>query len=70
MVEIPNSTAFDTATDTTRSLKDRVGWLTESFFTHSSRTPSRRASRSARTSGVIPVCLPTTGGRSRGRSSA
>ena len=33
------------ATETTRSLYEKVGWLTESSLTYSSFTPSRRASR-------------------------
>ena len=36
-VSKPNSIALDTATETTRSLNDRVGWLTASFLTHTSR---------------------------------
>src|SRR2546430_10942798 len=36
-VSKPNSRAFVTATDTTRSLNDHVGWQTESFFTQISR---------------------------------
>ena len=32
-VSKPNSMALDSATDTTRSLNDRVGWLTASFLT-------------------------------------
>ena len=31
-VSKPNSMAFDTATETTRSLNEKVGWLTESFL--------------------------------------
>ena len=66
----PNSLAFESATETTRSLNDSVGWLTASFLTQSSLTPRRLASRSARTSGVIPVAWPTVGGPSSGSSSA
>src|SRR5262245_61552256 len=69
-VVMPNSTAFDSATDTTRSLNDSVGWLTASFFTQTSFTPRRLARRSARTSGVMPVLVPTMGGASSGNSSA
>ncbi len=69
-VRMPSSMAFEIATDTTRSLNDSVGWLTASFFTHSSRTPRRLARRSARTIGVMPVCSPTVGAPSSGRSSA
>src|SRR5215510_10479987 len=49
-----------TATDTTRSLNDHVGWQTESFLIHTSRTcspPARPASR------TIPSAIPR--GRSR-----
>jgi hypothetical protein len=53
-VSKPNSIAFDIATDTTRSLYENVGWLTESSLTYSSFTPSAAARRSARTSGVKP----------------
>ena len=69
-VSMPSSIALEMATETTRSLNERVGWLTASFLTHSSRTPRRLASRSARTSGVMPVCRPTVGGLSSGKSSA
>jgi len=31
-VSKPNSTAFERATETTLSLKERVGWFTESSF--------------------------------------
>ena len=70
MVPMPNSIAFDTATETTRSLNDSDGWLTASFLTQTSLRPSRLASRSARTSGVMPVAWPTAGGPSIGSSSA
>ena len=70
MVPMPNSIAFEIATETTRSLNDRDGELTASFLTHTSPSPSRAASRSARTSGVIPVSRPTAGGPSMGSSSA
>ena len=69
-VPMPNSMAFETATETTRSLNDSVGKLTASFLTQTSARPRRLASRSARTSGVIPVAWPTAGGPSIGRSSA
>ena len=70
-VPMPNSIAFEIATDTTRSLNDSDGWLTASFLTQTSLSPSRLASRSARTSGVIPLAWPpTAGGPSIGNSSA
>src|SRR6266404_3574779 len=50
----PSSTARVAATDTTLSLYDNVGWLTESSFIYSSLTPRRSASREHRTSGVKP----------------
>ena len=65
----PSSTARVAATETTRSLYEQVGWLTESSFTYSSATPSRLASRSARTSGVKPECRPVSGSCSIGRNS-
>ena len=68
-VSNPNSIAFEIATDTTRSLYEKVGWLTESSFTQSSRTPSAAPRRSARTSGVNPECSPACGSPSIGRSS-
>jgi hypothetical protein len=68
-VSKPNSMAFEIATETTRSLYENVGWLTESSFTHSSRTPSTAASRSARTSGVNPEWRPIWGSPSMGSSS-
>jgi len=64
-----NSRALDTATETTRSLNERVGWLTASFLIQTSLTPRRSARRSARKSGVMPVRSPTVGGPSSGKSS-
>ena len=57
----PSSTALVAATDTTRSLYEKVGWFTESSFTYTSATPSSRASRSALTSGVNPELKPVFG---------
>src|SRR5262249_35734848 len=57
-VSKPNSIAFEMATDTTRSLYEKVGWLTESSLIQSSFTPKTEARRSARTSGVNPECRP------------
>src|SRR5881409_670968 len=51
-VSKPNSSAFVTATATTRSLNDHVGWLTESFLIQISRQPSSSARFRARTIGV------------------
>ncbi len=65
----PNSSAFDNATDVTRSLNEFVG-LTVSFFTHTSPRPSSAASRSARTRGVNPAPRSTAGFRSLGSRSA
>ena len=53
----PSSRARAVATETTRSLKECVG-LAASFLTHTSRTPSRAARRSARMSGVQPAGRP------------
>src|SRR5204863_9709652 len=50
----PSSTARVAATDTTRSLYDSVGWLTESSLMYNSLTPRRSARRVHRTSGVKP----------------
>ena len=55
----PSSRAAVMATETTRSLNEWVG-LAESSLTHSGAVkPSRSASRSARISGVMPVCEST-----------
>src|SRR5260370_5190090 len=48
----PSSTARVAATETTRSLYDSVGWLTESSLMYSSLTPSRSASQVQRTTGL------------------
>ena len=68
-VSNPSSIARASATDTTRSLNECVG-LAVSFLTHNSRSPSRSARRSARTSGVQPVGSAVLGGPSSGRKSA
>jgi hypothetical protein len=65
----PNSSAFDSATDATRSLNELVG-LSVSFFTHTSPSPRAAASRSARTSGVKPAPRSTAWPRSTGKRSA
>src|SRR6516164_5798804 len=65
----PNSRALERATDTTRSLNDRVGKLTASFLIQSDSTPSASAKRLARTSGVPPTWGPTVGSPSIGKSS-
>src|SRR5581483_12165987 len=65
----PSSTARVAATETTRSLYDSVGWLTESSLIYSSLTPSRSASRSQRTSGVNPELNPVRGAPVIGNSS-
>jgi len=54
-VSNPNSSAFVTATATTRSLKDQVGWQTESFLIQISLQPSSSARFCARISGVKPT---------------
>ena len=69
MVSKPSSCARASATDTTRSLNEWVG-LAVSFLTHSSRSPSRAARRSAFTSGVQPVGSAERAGPSSGRKSA
>ena len=68
-VSNPSSWARASATDTTRSLKECVGFAV-SFLIHSSRSPSFWARRSARTSGVQPVGSADRGGPSSGRKSA
>ena len=65
----PSSRAFARAIVTTRSLNECVG-LAASFLTQTSRMPSFSASRSARTSGVIPAASAVRGRRSNGRKSA
>ena len=62
IVSKPSSRARDTATETTRSLNECVG-LAASFLTHTSRRPSRSASRSARISGVQPAGRPDARGQ-------
>src|SRR3954453_3551045 len=52
--------------ETTRSLKECVG-LAVSFLTQISRRPRRAARRSARTSGVKPVCTAARGACWSGR---
>src|SRR5207249_2426966 len=64
-----NSSALLIATAVTRSLKERVGQLTLSFFKYRSSIPSFLPSRSARTSGVPPVANPIFGSDSIGSSS-
>jgi hypothetical protein len=68
-VSKPSSIARASATDTTRSLNECVGFAV-SFLIHTSPSPSRSASRSARTSGVQPVGSDARGTRSSGRKSA
>ena len=65
----PNSSAFDSATDATRSLNEFVGFSV-SFLTHTSPRPSSAARRSARTSGVKPAPRSTAWLRSTGSRSA
>ena len=65
----PSSRAFASATATTRSLNECVGFAV-SFFTSTSPTPSASASRGARWSGVSPTGSPAGGGPSNGRKSA
>jgi hypothetical protein len=55
MVSRPSAAAALTAVATTRSLKERVGCETASFFTQARATPSRAARRGASTSGVKPA---------------
>src|SRR6185295_13015634 len=57
----PSSTQRVAATETTRSLYEKVGWLTESSLMYSSSIPSSFASRSAFTSGVNPELKPVFG---------
>jgi hypothetical protein len=52
-VSKPSSRALASATATTLSLNEWVGFAA-SFLTHTSPNPSRSASRSARISGVSP----------------
>ena len=68
-VSKPSSIARASAIETTRSLNECVG-LAVSFLIQSSPIPSRSASRSARTSGVMPVGSDVRGTRSSGRKSA
>src|SRR3990172_13218936 len=68
----PNSIALVTATATTRSLNERVGWQTASFLMYTSLAPKASARFLARIRGVMPQWLPTgrsssTGSRSRYR---
>src|ERR671918_2233555 len=65
----PNSSAFDSPTATTRSLKELVG-LRVSFLIHSSPRPRAPARRSARTRGVKPAPRSTALPRSAGSRSA
>ena len=65
----PNSSAFDNATDVTRSLNEFVG-LRVSFFSHTSPSPSSSARRSARTSGVNPAPRSIAESHSTGSRSA
>jgi hypothetical protein len=69
MVPNPSSSARASATETTRSLNEWVGFAV-SFLIHTSRNPSRSASRCARTSGVQPVGRAERAGPSSGRKSA
>src|SRR5213080_3713215 len=64
-----NSKALLIATAVTRSLKERVGELTLSFFKYRLSIPSFLPSRSARTSGVPPVANPIFGSDSSGSNS-
>ena len=64
-----NSRAFAIATETTRSLKDQVGF-TVSFLIQSVSRPRARARRSALISGVKPVPRSTLYSGSQGSSSA
>ena len=68
-VSNPSSCARASATDTTRSLNECVGFAV-SFLIQSSRIPSRSARRSARTSGVQPVGSAERAGPVKGRKSA
>ncbi len=68
-VSKPSSIARASATETTRSLNECVGFAV-SFLIQISPTPSCSARRSARTSGVQPVCSERAGTRSSGRKSA
>src|SRR5438046_9313443 len=63
------SKALLIATAVTRSLEERVGELTLSFFKYRLSIPSFLPSRSARTSGVPPVANPIFGSDSRGSNS-
>src|SRR5262245_61654697 len=64
-----NSSALLIATAVTRSLNERVGALTLSFFKYRLSMPSLRPRRSARRSGVAPVLYPILGSESSGKSS-
>src|SRR5262249_6845110 len=68
-VSKPNSRAFVTATDTTRSVNDRVGWQPECFFTQISGQRSRWAGLGAGIGGVKPTGWPTETSPSRGSKS-
>src|ERR1700722_7704765 len=66
-VSNPNRRAAASAVATTRSLNDKEGKQTASFFTKTSRTPSRFANLRAATSGVPPTAFggvkPSASGR-------
>ena len=63
----PSRRALESATDTTRSLNEPVGFRVSSF-SHSSRTPSASARRVERRSGVQPA--PRSTGSSPGSGSS
>src|SRR5262249_55917595 len=67
-VSKPNSRAFVTATDTTRSLNDQVGGQTESFFPQIPRQPGSSARFCARINGVKPTWWPTATSPTTGKS--
>src|SRR5512133_3433303 len=69
-VSRPKAFAALRATATTRSLKERVGCETASFFTHALRTPSATARAGDSKSGVKPVSRETTGSPRIGSHSA
>src|SRR5690242_13657392 len=65
----PSACAALIAVATTRSLNDRLGCDTLSFFTQAVATPRRLARRGASTRGVKPVSRDNTGSPSNGSHS-
>jgi hypothetical protein len=69
IVVSPNACAALIAVETTRSLNDRLGCETLSFFTQTRATPSRSARRGDSTRGVKPLSSESRGSPSNGSHS-